>query len=75
MDVRALKSLYDVRSQPATPAVEQGRFAFSIDAFVARVEALVADDPCVDQETDTFRKAHDLLPVERCAGGESDTRQ
>ncbi|KAJ8583250.1 hypothetical protein M405DRAFT_867173 [Rhizopogon salebrosus TDB-379] len=51
MDVRALKSLYDVGSQPATPAVEQGRFAFSIDAFVARVEALVADDPCIDRET------------------------
>jgi hypothetical protein len=60
MNVRVLKSLYDVRSQTTTPAVEKGKPAYSIGAFAARVEALVADDRALIERLICFANAHDL---------------
>ncbi|KAG0702418.1 Up-regulated during septation-domain-containing protein [Suillus ampliporus] len=61
MDVRALKSLYDVRSHPATPPAEQRKGTFSIEAFVARIQALVVDDRALIERLIRFAQAHDLL--------------
>lgn len=61
MDVRALKSLYDARSRPVTPAVEQIKCTFTVEAFVARVEALVVDDRALIERLIHLAQAHDLL--------------
>ena len=42
LDVRSLKSLYDSRQTPGSPKVGGG--TFTLEAFVARVQALIADD-------------------------------
>ncbi|KAG6902457.1 hypothetical protein C0995_016318 [Termitomyces sp. Mi166 len=59
LDVRSLKSLYDSTRQPMSPAVSSGEF--SIDAFAARVQALVHDDRALIERLLRFAQAHDLL--------------
>lgn len=59
LDVRSLKALYDPRT-PSTP-VPGGNGAFSIDAFVTRVQALVTDDRALIERLVRFAQAHDLL--------------
>jgi hypothetical protein len=59
LDVRALKSLYDPNSgmmrtpQPTGP--------FSIQGFITRVQALIADDRALIERLIRFAQAHDLL--------------
>lgn len=59
MDVRSLKTLYDPNSLLATRASEPG--AFSVEAFVTRVNALIADDRALIERLVRFAQAHDLL--------------
>jgi uncharacterized protein YoxC len=69
MDVRALKSLYDVRSQPpatptsatSPPPPDQRKGTFSVEAFVSRVQALIVDDRALIDRLIRFAQAHDLL--------------
>ncbi|KAG1768063.1 Up-regulated during septation-domain-containing protein [Suillus placidus] len=69
MDVRALKSLYDVRSQPpptptsatSLPPPDQSKGTFSVEAFVSRVQALIIDDRALIERLIRFAQAHDLL--------------
>lgn len=56
MDVRSLKALYDTKSPQAAVGG-----AFSFDAFVARVQALVIDDRALIERLIRFAQAHDLL--------------
>ncbi|KAG2135707.1 Up-regulated during septation-domain-containing protein [Suillus bovinus] len=68
-DVRALKTLYDVRPQlPPTPTSatspspqKQSRGTFSVEAFVSRVQALIIDDRALIERLIRFAQAHDLL--------------
>jgi hypothetical protein len=58
MDVRSLKTLYDSRvNTPATPNTAM----FSLEAFAARVQALIADDRSLIERLLRFAQAHDLL--------------
>lgn len=58
MDVRSLKTLYDSRiNMPPSPNAA----AFSIEAFAARVQALIADDRSLVERLLRFAQAHDLL--------------
>ncbi|KAG6843723.1 hypothetical protein H0H87_009343 [Tephrocybe sp. NHM501043] len=59
LDVRSLKSLYDSTRQPMSPAVGSGEF--SIEAFAARVQALIQDDRALIERLLRFAQAHDLL--------------
>lgn len=56
MDVRSLKTLYDPRAMPP-PSLA----AFTVEAFVARVQALIADDRALIERLIRFAQAHDLL--------------
>ncbi|PCH40902.1 hypothetical protein WOLCODRAFT_137063 [Wolfiporia cocos MD-104 SS10] len=56
MDVRTLKTLYDPRSLPPPAAG-----TFTVEAFAARVQALVADDRALIERLVRFAQAHDLL--------------
>ncbi|KAF8528783.1 Up-regulated during septation-domain-containing protein [Hysterangium stoloniferum] len=58
LDVRALKSLYDPKVGFTSPPVSG---SFSVDAFVARVQALIADDRALIERLFRFAQAHDLL--------------
>ena len=55
LDVRSLKLLYDTRATPSSPST------FSLEAFAARVQALVADDRALIERLIRFAQAHDLL--------------
>ncbi|KAJ7693825.1 Up-regulated during septation-domain-containing protein [Mycena rosella] len=59
LDVRSLKALYDPRT-PSSPA-PNGNGAFSVDAFIGRVQALIADDRALIERLVRFAQAHDLL--------------
>ncbi|KAJ7129229.1 Up-regulated during septation-domain-containing protein [Mycena epipterygia] len=59
LDVRSLKALYDPRT-PSSPA-PPGSGAFSLDAFIGRVQALIADDRALIERLVRFAQAHDLL--------------
>ncbi|KAJ7437079.1 Up-regulated during septation-domain-containing protein [Mycena galericulata] len=59
LDVRSLKALYDPRT-PSSPAPTSNT-PFSMDAFVARVQALIADDRALIERLVRFAQAHDLL--------------
>lgn len=72
MDVRALKILYtpggsgssaDGSADPASPmtATTDGIGAFSVEAFVQRVQALISDDRALMERLIRFAQAHDLL--------------
>lgn len=58
MDVRSLKTLYDPKgfAQAMNTAGP-----FTIEAFVERVQALVADDRALIERLIRFAQAHDLL--------------
>jgi hypothetical protein len=58
MDVRALKTLYDPRSNtPTSPNTA----TYSVEAFAGRVQALIADDKGLIERLLRFAQAHDLL--------------
>ncbi|KAH7923672.1 hypothetical protein BV22DRAFT_1120710 [Leucogyrophana mollusca] len=57
MDVRSLRTLYDGRS----PTPQGGGTNFTVEAFVTRVQALVADDRALIERLIRFAQAHDLL--------------
>jgi hypothetical protein len=59
MDVRALKSLYDPNSGSIRSSQPSG--PFSIQGFVSRVQALIADDRALIERLVRFAQAHDLL--------------
>lgn len=59
LDVRLLKTLYD--GQPMQYALGDSNSQFSIDAFVARVQALIADDRALIERLVRFAQAHELL--------------
>jgi hypothetical protein len=59
MDVRSLKSLYDPNNGGLRSPVTSG--PFSIQAFVSRVQALIADDRALIERLIRFAQAHDLL--------------
>ncbi|KAJ7068733.1 Up-regulated during septation-domain-containing protein [Mycena amicta] len=59
LDVRSLKTLYDPRT-PSSPS-PNGTSAFTLDAFVQRVQALVNDDRALIERLVRFAQAHDLL--------------
>ncbi|KAI6034595.1 Up-regulated during septation-domain-containing protein [Pisolithus microcarpus] len=56
VDVRSLKALYDTKS---TQSAVGG--PFSIEAFVARVQALIIDDRALIERLIRFAQAHDML--------------
>lgn len=56
LDVRALKALYDVKSPHAAVGGP-----FSIEAFVARVQALIIDDRALIERLIRFAQAHEML--------------
>ncbi|KAF8214069.1 Up-regulated during septation-domain-containing protein [Mycena galopus ATCC 62051] len=60
LDVRSLKSLYDPRT-PSSPLPNNPSTAFSVEAFTARVQALIADDRALIERLVRFAQAHDLL--------------
>ena len=60
MDVRSLKTLYDPNGFPMS-ARPSGPDTFSVEAFVARVQALIADDRALIERLIRFAQAHDLL--------------
>lgn len=41
--------------------MEQSKYAFTVEAFVARVEALIVDDRALIERLIRFAQAHDLL--------------
>ena len=68
MDVRSLKTLYDgakTQSRPATPGSpgsnSSSTAGFTIEAFVSRVQSLIADDKALIERLIRFAQAHDLL--------------
>lgn len=58
MDVRSLKTLYDNRANNPASADPS---TFSVEAFAARVQALVQDDRALIERLIRFAQAHDLL--------------
>jgi len=58
LDVRTLKSLYDPKQGFNSPTVTG---EFNVDEFVARVQALVADDRALIERLIRFAQSHDLL--------------
>lgn len=64
LDVRALRALYDstrtgVPGSPVTSGFSSG--GFTIEAFAARVQALIMDDRALIERLLRFAQAHDLL--------------
>ncbi|KAF7352376.1 hypothetical protein MVEN_01201700 [Mycena venus] len=59
LDVRSLKALYDPRT-PSSPT-PGANGAFSVEAFAARVQALITDDRALIERLVRFAQAHDLL--------------
>ncbi|EJD48518.1 hypothetical protein AURDEDRAFT_112954 [Auricularia subglabra TFB-10046 SS5] len=58
LDVRQLKALYDPRNAFPSPAVMN---EFSVDAFVQRVSALLADDRALIERLIRFAQSHEHL--------------
>ncbi|KAK7470289.1 hypothetical protein VKT23_001721 [Stygiomarasmius scandens] len=61
LDVRSLKILYENRpSHPGSPSTPNPGM-FTIESFVARIQALIADDKALIERLVRFAQAHDLL--------------
>ncbi|TFK66568.1 hypothetical protein BDN72DRAFT_823239 [Pluteus cervinus] len=60
LDVRSLKALYDNKLVPGSP-VSPRATTFTIEAFAARVQALIQDDKALIERLVRFAQAHDLL--------------
>jgi hypothetical protein len=58
LDVRSLKNLYDPKGYALSGKIGG---AFSIEAFVDRVQALITDDRALIERLLRFAQAHDLL--------------
>lgn len=58
MDVRSLKALYDPKGYALN--MNSGG-TFSVESFLERVQALVADDRALIERLIRFAQAHDLL--------------
>ena len=58
LDVRALKSLYDPKAGFTSPTVTG---EFSVEDFITRVQALIADDRALVERLIRFAQSHDLL--------------
>ncbi|KZT42992.1 hypothetical protein SISSUDRAFT_1125231 [Sistotremastrum suecicum HHB10207 ss-3] len=58
LDVRSLKSLYDPRSATSR---SQTLDEFSLETFVSRVQALIADDRALIERLIRFAQSHELL--------------
>ncbi|KAJ6515405.1 Up-regulated during septation-domain-containing protein [Mycena sanguinolenta] len=61
LDVRSLKSLYDPRTPSSPSPNSSSTTPFSVEAFVTRVQALIADDRALIERLVRFAQAHDLL--------------
>lgn len=61
MDVRSLKTLYDVKGFPLSPNPTVVGASFTVEAFASRVQALIADDRALIERLIRFAQAHDLL--------------
>jgi hypothetical protein len=61
LDVRSLKSLYDSRSGIPSSPLSPNPTPFTLDAFAARVQALIADDRAIIERLVRFAQAHELL--------------
>ncbi len=62
MDVRTLKTLYDVRQQVnGTSSPKVGSEPFTTEGFAQRVQALINDDKALIERLIRFAQAHDLL--------------
>jgi chromosome segregation ATPase len=59
MDVRSLKLLYDGSVNPSSPSPQTS--TFTLENFVSRVQALVADDRALVERLIRFAQAHELL--------------
>jgi hypothetical protein len=59
LDVRSLKTLYDPRQQAVPGSPLNGQF--TLEGFIARVNALVTDDRALIERLLRFAQAHDLL--------------
>ncbi|KAI0329553.1 hypothetical protein GY45DRAFT_1324842 [Cubamyces sp. BRFM 1775] len=60
MDVRSLKTLYDPNGFPLSARPTSSE-TFTVEAFAARVQALIADDRALIERLIRFAQAHDLL--------------
>ena len=60
MDVRSLKTLYDPNGFPLSARPTSSE-SFTVEAFAARVQALIADDRALIERLIRFAQAHDLL--------------
>ncbi|KAI9064871.1 hypothetical protein FKP32DRAFT_1610980 [Trametes sanguinea] len=60
MDVRSLKTLYDPSGFPLSARPTSSE-TFTVEAFAARVQALIADDRALIERLIRFAQAHDLL--------------
>ncbi|KAI9000693.1 Up-regulated during septation-domain-containing protein [Trametes punicea] len=60
MDVRSLKTLYDPNGFPLSARPNTSE-TFTVEAFAARVQALIADDRALIERLIRFAQAHDLL--------------
>ncbi|KAG2013231.1 hypothetical protein CC2G_010164 [Coprinopsis cinerea AmutBmut pab1-1] len=58
LDVRSLKALYDPRNRAKN---EPNNGAFTLEGFIVRVQALIADDRALIERLIRFAQAHDLL--------------
>ena len=58
LDVRSLKSLYDPKGYAMAT---HGAGAFTVEAFAARVNALISDDRLLIERLIRFAQAHDML--------------
>ena len=58
LDVRLLRTLYDGRQ---VHQIDNSPVHFSVEAFAARVQALIADDRALIERLVRFAQAHELL--------------
>lgn len=59
LDVRSLKALYDAQRREQSAGTANGQF--TLESFMARVQALIVDDRALIERLIRFAQAHDLL--------------